>query len=146
MTAQTQYVYGPAVRWIAIGAAVLVAGVLALYVGFFFWRGGLVACGNDVRERVRSPDGRREVVVFVRDCGATTSFSTQISILRAGENASDEGGNTYIAAGELRVSVQWLTPTEIVIARSVKGVTEREHVGGVSVRYIGMQRDSAREP
>jgi len=47
--------------------------------------GSLDMCGNEVKARVSSPDGSREAVVFQRDCGATTGFSTQVSVLNRGE-------------------------------------------------------------
>ena len=56
---------------------------------------GEAGCGNRVIEDVPSPNGRQHVVVFVRDCGATTDFSTQVSVLPAGEAVSD-GGNVFI--------------------------------------------------
>ena len=55
---------------------------------------GEAGCGNRVIEDLPSPDGRYHAVVFV-DCGATTDFSTQVSVLPAGEAASD-GGNVFI--------------------------------------------------
>ena len=56
---------------------------------------GEAGCGNRVIEDLPSPDGRQHAVVFVRDCGATTDFSTQVSVLPAGEAVSD-GGNVFI--------------------------------------------------
>jgi len=39
-------------------------------------------CGNTIVEALPSPDGSHKAVVFVRNCGATTDFSTQMSVLR----------------------------------------------------------------
>ncbi len=38
------------------------------------------ACGNEILKEVRSPTGKMKGVVFQRDCGATTGFSTQVSV------------------------------------------------------------------
>jgi hypothetical protein len=38
-------------------------------------------CGNDPISETPSPNGQMKVVVFQRDCGATTGFSTQVSVL-----------------------------------------------------------------
>ena len=54
-------------------------------------------CGNREVKRVASPDGALEAVLFQRDCGATTDFSTQVSIVRTGERLADEGGNAFVA-------------------------------------------------
>ena len=83
---------------VLLGAAgVVVGGVaLAATVLTLAW-GGM--CGNDVVARVPSPDGRLEAVVFQRDCGATTDFSTQVSVVRAGGSLPDAGGNLLVATG-----------------------------------------------
>jgi hypothetical protein len=65
-----------------------------------------------------SPDGRRHAVVFTRDCGATTGFSTHVSILPARRGPSGTG-NVFVAdadhgrapegpGGGPAVHVQWL--------------------------------------
>jgi len=53
-------------------------------------------CGNTVLQDVPSPDGRRHAVVFTRDCGATTDFSTQVSVLTRAREAVG-GGNVFSA-------------------------------------------------
>ena len=55
------------------------------------------SCGNDVLADVPSPSGERRAVVFQRDCGATTGFSVQVSILRRGKSLPNEAGNTFTA-------------------------------------------------
>jgi hypothetical protein len=75
-------------------------------------------CANTVLSDAASPDGRRHAVVFERDCGATTGFSTQVSVLPAGRSPSG-GGNVFVAegghgraapgpGGGPRVAVRWL--------------------------------------
>ena len=41
-------------------------------------------CGNDILTETRAPDGRFKVVVFQRDCGATTRFSTAAGAIMRG--------------------------------------------------------------
>ena len=74
-----------------VGAVALVFGVLGTALSG--------TCGNTVVARVPSPDARLEAVVFQRDCGATTGFSTQLSIVRAGQALPAEGGNLLVAQG-----------------------------------------------
>jgi hypothetical protein len=38
-------------------------------------------CGNSILERIPSPQGTHDVVIFERDCGATTGFTTQASVI-----------------------------------------------------------------
>jgi len=54
------------------------------------------ASNTPVRE-VPSPSGKYKAVVFERSAGATTSFSTQISIIRSSGKLKNEPGNIFIA-------------------------------------------------
>ena len=38
-------------------------------------------CGNEIHAEQKSPDGKLKVVEFMRNCGATTGYNVQISIL-----------------------------------------------------------------
>lgn len=69
---------------LAIGVLVMAAACLA------------PGCGNTLVQDLSSPDGRRHLVVFMRDCGATTGSSTQVSIL-ARSRAATDSGNVFIA-------------------------------------------------
>jgi hypothetical protein len=53
-------------------------------------------CGNTVVSDIPSPDSRRHLVVFTRDCGATTDFSTHVSVLTSARTARG-GGNVFVA-------------------------------------------------
>ena len=53
-------------------------------------------CNNDVVSEVKSPDGARKAVLFQRDCGASTGYSTQISILDR-DSVPSAAGNVFIA-------------------------------------------------
>ncbi len=65
-------------------------------VGFYSTSG---MCANSVVTTATSPNGKWEVVVFERNCGATTGFSSQISLIEASEELDNEAGNIYIAEG-----------------------------------------------
>jgi hypothetical protein len=41
-------------------------------------------CGDEIVSRADSPGGRHTAVVFVRNCGATTDFNTNVAVLPAG--------------------------------------------------------------
>jgi hypothetical protein len=53
-------------------------------------------CDNREISRVPSPDGKVDAVIFERDCGATTDFSTQISIVTKSSSVRGTEGNTFI--------------------------------------------------
>jgi len=54
-------------------------------------------CGNQVLQEIPSPDKKLKAVVFQRDCGATTGFSTQLSIIKANEKLPNSKGNVFSA-------------------------------------------------
>lgn len=57
-------------------------------------------CGNQVAQEVSSPTRNYRAIVFERDCGATTGFSTQVSILPANKKLKNEPGNIFAAEGD----------------------------------------------
>lgn len=118
------------VALISAAKALLVAGAMfivgALLFLVVFERGCDVLvnklfpfCGNDIVSELPSPDKRFKAVVFQRDCGATTGFSTQISIIPFNEKLGDDsGGNIFVAndnngnaplsdKGTIQTDAQW---------------------------------------
>jgi uncharacterized Zn-binding protein involved in type VI secretion len=92
----------------------LVTTVIGIGI-FVVFNGCEVGCGNEVISSIESPRGGRIAVIFNRNCGATTDFNTQISVLTKGDAFSSEGGNTFIAAGSLALSIQWTSESELMI-------------------------------
>lgn len=105
------------------------------------------ACTNEVITRVASPDGKREAVMFQRDCGATSGYSTQISILDVGQ-APAGGGNTFRADdnhgaanvgdwGGSWADIKWLASDRLLVRHADKSrIFEQDSsVAGVSVSY-----------
>ena len=68
-------------------------------------------CGNDVLATALSPDGAIKAVLFERDCGATTGFTEQISLLNSGDALPDQSGNIFQAEGggrnDIRSRMRW---------------------------------------
>lgn len=124
---------------VAVTAGVVLGAVSVGIVGFGLWSVPLFACANEVVERLPSPDGTWEAVVFTRNCGATTDYSTQVSILPAGGVPSDRPGNTYITAHATRVEVTWEASHAAVIRRAVTGTIEHPEVGGIRVRFLDLE-------
>ncbi|HEY8118515.1 MAG TPA: hypothetical protein VIE91_04685 [Methylophilaceae bacterium] len=83
-------------------------------------------CGNQVLAEYPSPNNKLKAVTFERDCGATTGFSTQVSILSSASVLENEGGNIFVAdtnhgaapagqGGGPEVQVNWLSETRLQI-------------------------------
>jgi len=90
--------------------------------------------------------------MFQRDCGATSGFSTQVSVLEDGDEPSG-GGNTYRAdddhgAAELGnwggpwAEITWLTPNHLLVryAAGSRIFEQDEEVAGVNVSYEPVNR------
>jgi hypothetical protein len=52
-------------------------------------------CANVIVQILPSPDGELEAVLYERDCGATTGFSTQVSVVPKGDAVG--AGNVLVA-------------------------------------------------
>ncbi len=105
-------------------------------------------CGNDVLTEHRSPDGTMKAVVFVRNCGATTSYSTQLSILDADDSLPAGAGNTFIAdtdhgrvlpgpGGGPAVEVVWTGKQSLAIsfAARIRVFKQESSVDGIHIEY-----------
>lgn len=77
-----------------------------------------------------------DAVAFNRDCGATTDFSTQISIVPAHQQLSD-GGNVLVLRGQAPIKLRWESDASLVVS-GIDGA-EMFHpvgeVGGVKISY-----------
>ena len=83
------------------------------------------SCGNRIIRRYRSPDDQYEIVLFQRDCGATTGYSTQSSILKAEKDLPGRKGNIFIADDGDRymplasdgslVDIKWISKDKVFI-------------------------------
>jgi len=116
-----------------------------LFVPFYLSDG----CANEVLSRATSPDGKRVAVVFERDCGATTDFSTQVSILPLNKTfGKSEPGNTFICdsdhgqapvgpGGGPELNVQWVGEHDLKITchRRARVFRKEEWFDGVSITY-----------
>lgn len=104
-------------------------------------------CGNTVIKRSVSPDGQHSAVLFERNCGATTGFSTQISVLIPNEAPTD-GGNAFVAGadddtadtgywGGPSAEMEWLAPGHLLVrfASGSNIFVREENVDGVKITF-----------
>src|SRR2546425_106213 len=105
-------------------------------------------CGNRVLSLVPSPDDHLQAVVFERDCGATSDFSTQVALLRRGAPLPNEGGNVLVVdtdhgqapsgpGGGPVVTVRWVSgdSLEIGFHRRARIFRRADAVGTVRIVY-----------
>lgn len=106
---------------IAFGLVFVIFAVSAV-VGIYLLGRGM--CGNDIYKEYVSPNRKLKAVVFQRDCGATTGFSTQISVMAAKDDLKNEAGNTYIIDGhpsEAAPKLFWRNNNELIIYKPING-------------------------
>lgn len=131
---------------IVIGLAGLVfAAEIAL--SYFFSIVFSDICGNDVYSTTISPGKKYKAVVFQRDCGATTGFSTQLSIIDVDKELENTPGNIFIIDGEpqfVAPKIFWNSDNELVVNRAVNGTEYKAETEiGVfdKIRIIYTDRD-----
>lgn len=101
----------------------LFAGSCA-FVGFVVLGCGM--CENTILQKAISPDRHVKAVVFVHDCGATTGFSTRVSVIGAYRSLPNEGGNLLVVdtdngvpprgpSGGPSMSFEWLGNDLLVV-------------------------------
>ena len=78
--------------------------------------------------------------MFVRDCGATTGFSSQVSIIAIDRELADEPGNAFISdawGGASQVALKWQRPDILVIRydSSARVFNMNARVGEVDIAY-----------
>lgn len=80
----------------------LVAAALTLVLvsSFIFFSNDM--CSNEIYSELLAPNNEQKAVIFQRDCGATTGFSTQISIIKSDSPLANEKGNVFIIRGHPR--------------------------------------------
>lgn len=129
----------------AICLAVPVLGVIG--VAFVLLACGDVGCQNTVVNDVHSPDDLHRAVVFARTCGATTDFSTNVSIVNGG--ATVEGaGNVFTAdsdhgeaiagpGGGPKVAASWIDARTVEVSYDARARVFRkiERTGGINVQF-----------
>lgn len=130
-----------------VGAFALAFGLLG-YSSFACIDSGSSLCANSRLADYPSPDGRMKVVGFARDCGATTGFSTQASLLSIDADLVNQPGDIVIAdnnhgacpsgpGGGPELHVRWLAENRVVITHHPKARLSRAETSrnGITVQH-----------
>ncbi len=110
--------------WIKLVIVVFVALSAMVFVGGYFLLNA--GCVNEILYAEKSPDGSLEAVVFQRACGATTDFSTQVSIFRSWLPRGNSSGNIFTSdtahgkapsgkGGGPDVKIRWASEKELIV-------------------------------
>lgn len=106
-------------------------------------------CENEAPREVPSPNKTRKLVLYLRNCGATTGYTTNGAILRANQLLPDLPGNAFRIKGALgpffgdagaEISVKWNDEMTLIIQHR-KGLLFHDNnaaVDGVRVSYVAV--------
>ena len=115
----------------------LILQLAAISLSFAALTGCGATCGNEVSQAISSPSGHARAVVFNRDCGATTGFNTQVSIVSGVNVLSNDEGNALILAGTIPLQIQWESDSVLRLdgLGSAKVFKQETLVAGVAINY-----------
>jgi hypothetical protein len=133
---------------VAAAKAIAIGFIVFLVLGFgflYFTSGG---CKNSVQTTVLSPNGITAAIVFERNCGATTGFSSQVSVVPASNLQFSGGGNALVADtdhgaapsapyGGPEIRLKWLSESRLSIAHHSKArlFKNESRVGNTEITY-----------
>jgi hypothetical protein len=94
-------------------------------------------CGNEISQSIISPSGSYIAYVFSRNCGATTGFNTQVSVLPSTSKPPSDSGNLYINSQQFPVQLQWQSDKVLKISGAISSSTIKQltTIEGVNVLY-----------
>jgi len=98
---------------------------------------GCSVCENEPTQSIPSPSGTLNAVVFNRGCGATVGFNTQVSIIEAGRELPDDGGNVLIVDDKVEFSLHWTSDRALAISGplTTQVFKKESEIAGVQISY-----------
>lgn len=134
-------------------AAAVVAGSWRIVALLFLIITDDDACRLQVASEIPSPSGELKAVLFQYDCGATTPFTTNVSVMPAGESTAKKPGNVFSAYhgssagpwGGPNAKIQWLSDRSLKISyiADAKVSLQSSQVGKVAVAYEHLSNPAA---
>jgi hypothetical protein len=131
---------------LALVAGAVVSLIAVVGASTYLFVGSL--CENESLTEAASPDGKFKAIVFQRDCGATTGFSTQVSVVESSAAVGQSAGNVFTSdtnhgaapsglGGGPVVKVHWHSPDTLVVSHhtAARVFTAESQVGSVKVHY-----------
>lgn len=120
-------------------AFILFTTVPAAIVGglLFYLSTLLPECGIVENERLPSPDGTYDLVVFSRDCGATTTANTQAALIPLGDTLPDDAASFFSVGAAADLDPRWdgFGNIELSAPAGANIYRQDDAVAGVSVIY-----------
>jgi hypothetical protein len=105
-------------------------------------------CENSTIEEKLSPNKKFKAIIFTRDCGATTGYSTQLSIIETSGELDNETGNVLIMSdkvgdglsfdnGGAKVQALWTSDNSltIYIDERTKFTRQKDEIEDIKITY-----------
>ncbi|WP_306298492.1 hypothetical protein, partial [Bacillus sp. EAC] len=94
-------------------------------------------CGNEIIQKVPSPSHEKDAYIFIRNCGATTAESYQLSILNKDDKLPNVSGNTFVSDNKFKID--WLNERGLRVNYDENSETYKkdESVNGIKIKYKG---------
>lgn len=112
-------------------------------------------CGVELGAEALSPRGDLRAVIYQFDCGATTPFTTQVSVLKPHEALPYSSGNVFSAYRGSRkgswhgpyAEIAWLNESTLQVKYIGDAiVTDRSSTrGSVNIEYVELSAEAANE-
>ncbi len=102
---------------------------------------------NKIVKILESPDKKFKAIAFIRDLGATTSFSPQVSILENDDDLEDQSGNLFIGDNSDFIDISWKNNDSLNVIYSCqdydifKKVTS---INNIEVKYEKVDRSNSK--
>ena len=100
-------------------------------------------CDNTIVKEVTSPDGAYVATAFIRDCGATTSFSPQVYLRKKGEKLGEKG-NVFIGNHSESINMEWLSSQELRISSDCEVVRKEDSFGEIKITFQPVKESSTK--
>ncbi len=84
-------------------------------LGSLLLMSGCNLCSDTIKSGSVSQDNALKATVFIRDCGATTDFSTIVSLHRPNSGYRDEANFIFVAKGEHPLHVEWNNSHKLIL-------------------------------
>ena len=93
-------------------------------------------CGNEIIQKVHSPNGDKTAYIFQRDCGASTGTSFQLSLIDSDDELPNQSGNAFVSDNPIQV--KWLTNNKLRVTykKSSETFEMDKRVDGIRIEYI----------
>lgn len=103
-------------------------------------QGFLFHCNDELKSTLTSPDRKLSAAIFKRNCGATTGYTTHVSLIKALEESEMEiskASNTIaIVDNSNNIDIKWRSNNELhVIYKDNEFYKKISLIKGIKIRY-----------